>query len=115
MENTSKIRVTQSYEKLSEALQEQIKLVYPNGFSQHLIAFKDRDGNTIKGLRFETDEKIYLVRMTTLQAENIVTEDEDFDENGNLKDDAKMDYEDKHAEIEYLGENDNYQAEEEDE
>ena len=39
----NKLRVIQDFEKVSKDIQEQIKLVYPNGFSQHLIEFKDKE------------------------------------------------------------------------
>ena len=39
----NKQRVIQDFEKVSHDIQEQIKLVYPEGFSQHLISFKNKD------------------------------------------------------------------------
>ena len=63
MESNPKPRVTQAYEKLNESIQEQVKLAYPEGFSQHLIPFVNKEGKKVKALRFETDEKIYLIRM----------------------------------------------------
>ncbi|MEL7123137.1 MAG: hypothetical protein AAFO07_27050 [Bacteroidota bacterium] len=96
MESKSKLRVTQSYEKLKEEVKEQIKLAYPNGYSQHLIKFFNREGKQVSGLRFETDEKIYLIRMTMEEARDIVSQDEDYDEDGNLKDEIKDEYEDKY-------------------
>ena len=108
MAEVNKLRVTQEYSKLSEELKEQIKLVYPEGYSQFLIKYTNKDGKQVSALRFETDEKIYLIRMSVLEAEQLVADDDDFDDEGFLKDEVKDDYEDKYAEVDYLEENDNY-------
>jgi hypothetical protein len=97
-----KIRVIKDFEKLEEEIQEQIKLVYPNGFSQNLITFTNKEGKLISALPFETDEKYYLIRMTNIQAKQIITEDEDYDDDGILKDDSKEEYEDKYSDLDYL-------------
>ncbi len=110
MDDKQKLRVTQDYEKLSEEIKEQVKLVYPRGYSDHLISFKNKEGKTIKGLRFETEEKIYLIRMTIAQAEEIISDDDDFDEEGNLIKSIQEEYEDKHSEVDYLTDNENYDA-----
>ena len=99
MDNTTKPRVITDYDRLSEELQEQIKLEHPYGFSQSLIHFTNKDGKQIKGLRFETEEKIYLVRMTLLQAEEIILEDDDFNDDGNLIDSIKEEYEEKYSDF----------------
>ncbi|UCG28295.1 MAG: hypothetical protein JSV24_02750 [Bacteroidales bacterium] len=108
---TEKIRVIKDFEKLSEELQEQIKLVYPHGFSKYLITFTDKEGNLVSALPFETDEKYYLVRMTRVEAKEIINLDEDYDEDGELKDETREEYEDKYSDLDYLSdhidENDN--------
>ena len=109
---TNKLRVIQDYEKLTNELKEQIKLVYPEGFSQHLIAINNSKGEKVSALRFETFEKIYLIRMSTQKAVQIVEDDSDFDDEGNLKAYIKDKYEDEYSDIEYLSENENYQIEE---
>lgn len=111
MATVNKLRVVTDYEKVPEEIQEQIKLAYPYGFSQHLITFKNREGKNIKGLRFESEEKIYLLRMTVARAEDIIEQDDDYDEDGNLADDVKADYQDKY--IEGLDEDDEEGSEEE--
>lgn len=103
-----KIKVSQDYERLSEEIQEQIKLVYPDGFTEHLIEFTNKENKRISALRFETDEKIYLVRMTLKQARQIVADDDDYDSDGSLYDDVKDDYEEKYGGLEYMTDNDNY-------
>jgi hypothetical protein len=95
--SNNKPRVIKDYEKLDAAIQEQIKLEYPLGFSRHLIYFTNKDGQKVSALPFETEEKYYLVRMTIPQAKQIIADDDDYDEEGILKDDVKVEYEDKYA------------------
>lgn len=103
--NISKPRVIKDFDKLDNSIQEQIKLVHPEGFSQHLITFTNKDGMLVSALPFETDEKYYLVRMTTQQAEDIISDDDDYDDEGVLKDESRSEFEDKYAELDYIAEN----------
>ena len=96
--SANKKRVVKDFEKLDFEIREQIKLSFPSGFSEHLISFKNKDGNLVSALPFETEEVYYLVRMTVIEAQEIIEEDDDYDEDGNLKDDVKEDYEDKYSE-----------------
>ena len=96
MEDQNKPRVVTSFEKISTSLQEQIKLEYPYGFSQNLISFNNKEGNRVSALRFETEEKIYLIKMTPSIAEQLIDDDEDYDAEGQLTDDAKEAYEEKY-------------------
>ncbi|HOE39196.1 MAG TPA: hypothetical protein PLG05_03885 [Bacteroidales bacterium] len=100
--NTNKPKVIQDFEKLSKEIQEQIKLTYPNGFSQHLIQFTNKEGRFVSALPFETDEKYYLVRMTLDEAREIIYSDDDYDDDGILKDDVKEEFVDKYAELDYM-------------
>ena len=59
----NKPRVIKDFEKLDVALQEQIKLLYPKGFTDHLITFNNREGKLVSALPFETDDYYYLVKM----------------------------------------------------
>ena len=96
MSAPNKPRLITSYEKLDSSIQEQIKLEYPEGFSQHLISFNNKDGNRVSALRFETEDKIYLVKMTQIIADQKKEDDDDYDDDGNLTDDAKEEYEEKY-------------------
>ncbi|MHA7128680.1 hypothetical protein [Algoriphagus namhaensis] len=107
--STQKLRVIQDYEKLSKEIQEQIKLVYPEGYRDHLISFTNAKGERVSALPFETNDKIYMVRMTAEKAVMLVENDDDYDDDGNLKEDVKEQYEDDHADVDYLSENDNYE------
>ncbi len=100
--STSKLRVIKDFEKLDQEIVEQIKFTYPDGFSQHLIQFTNRDGLLVSALPFETDDRIYLVRMTTQEAQSIILDDDDYDDDGILKDTSKVEFADKYAEIDYL-------------
>lgn len=100
--SSGKPRVIKDYDKLSEEIQQQIKLIYPYGYSQNLITFTDKDGKLVSALPFETDEKYYLVRMTKKEANFIIQEDDDFDDDGNLKSDSKLEFEDKFSDLDYM-------------
>ncbi len=89
----NKPRVVTAFEKLDTSVQHQIKLEYPEGFSQHLISFVNKDGVKVSALRFESDKKIYLIKMSLIMAEQLIEEDEDYDEEGNLTEDARDEYE----------------------
>ncbi len=107
--STNKKRLIKDFEKLDKEILEQIKLTYPDGFSQHLIQFTNREGRLVSALPFETDETIYLVRMTRLEAQEIIFEDEDYNEDGILKASIKEEFEEKYSDIDYLSDviNDN--------
>ena len=98
----NKPRVIKDYNKLEKDLQQQIKLVYADGFADHLIHFFDKNGLKITVLPFETEDKYYMLRMTENEAVQIVDEDDDFDEDGFLKTEVKQDYEDKYADMDHI-------------
>ena len=84
----SKPRVIKDYDKVDDAIISQIKLNYPHGFDKHLVSFKNAKGKFISALPFETEDRYYLIRMTIAEAQEIVQEDDDYDEDGHLKSDA---------------------------
>jgi hypothetical protein len=69
----------------------QVKLEYPEGFSQNLVTYTNSEGKIVSALPFDTEEIYYLIRMTEEEAERIIEEDEDYDEEGNLRDDFNLD------------------------
>ena len=75
----SKPKVIKDYDKLTEDVVEQIKLVYPMGFTSHLISFTNRHGEKRKGLPFETEKYYYLIRMSEAKAKAIIEDDDDYD------------------------------------
>ncbi len=81
----NKPRIVKDYEKLSEDIQNSVKLTYPYGFEKELITFKNAEGKFVSALPYETEDHIYLIRMTRAEAKEIVQDDDDFDDDGNLK------------------------------
>lgn len=102
----SKPRVLKDYEKLSEEIKEQIKLTYPAGYSKNLIFYTDREGKLISALPFETEDYYYLVKMTKTEAMRIVEDDEDFDDDGILKNTVKEAYVEKYSDFDTFDDSD---------
>lgn len=100
----NKPRIIRDYTKVSEEIKEQIKLVYPRGFKQHLISFSGQNGTKYTGLPLETEESFLIIKMSKVDAIAIVQKDDDFDDDGILKEEIKSDYEDKYEDVEYLSE-----------
>jgi hypothetical protein len=100
--SSSKPRVVKDYDKLLPEIKEQIKLAFPSGFSQHLVSYTNKDGIKVSALPFETDDFYYLVRMTAHEARVIIEEDDDFDDDGILKEDVKEEFKEKFADVDYM-------------
>ena len=100
----SKPRIVKDYEKLAPEVVEQLKLVYPRGFTSHLVTFRNKEGALKKGLPFETEDYYYLIRMTEAKAEAIIEDDEDYDDDGVLKTTAKKSYANKYDDEDFLNE-----------
>lgn len=109
--SSAKPRVVKDYDKLPPEIKEQIKLAFPSGFFQHLVSYVNKEGQNVSALPFETDEKYYLVRMTAHEARVIIEEDDDFDDDGILKEDVKEEFKEKFADVDYMSE---YTSDEED-
>lgn len=90
----NKPRIIKDFEKLSEEITAQIKLEYPYGFEKKLIQFKNKEGKFVSALPYETEDHFYLIRMTRLEAQELISDDDDYDDDGNLTDDAKDKLED---------------------
>ncbi len=99
---SSKPRVIKDYNKLDKELQQQIKLIYADGFAENLIHFFDKNGMKITVLPFETEDKYYMLRMTENEAVALVDEDDDYDDEGFLKDEVKQAYEDKYSDLDHI-------------
>ena len=93
---SAKPRVVKDYDKLDEAVAEQIKLAYPRGYHKHLVRFTNAKGDEVSALPFETDDRYYLVRMTVREARALIADDDDYDEEGNLRPKAQRAYAAKH-------------------
>lgn len=92
----NKPKVIKDYAKLDSGILEQIKLQYPYGFEDSLIIFVNAEGKNVSALPFETEDRYYLVRMTAAEAIEFIEEDDDYDDDGNLVDEVKEEYEEKH-------------------
>lgn len=92
----NKPRVVKDYDKVDDSVLEQIKLKYPYGFEKALISFKNQKGEFVSALPFETDDRYYLIRMTRKEAQQIIEDDDDYGDDGILKDDVREEYEDKY-------------------
>lgn len=103
----NKPKIIKSYDKLSKELLEQLKLTYPRGFARHLVSFSDHKGVRQKGLPFETEDKYYLIKMSSIRAKNIIADDSDFDDDGNLKTKVKEKYIDNQGDLDFLDSNTN--------
>ena len=106
--NINRPKVIIDYYKLSKNLQEQVKLQYPFGFSDKIIQFTNAKGQTVSALRFETEDKIYLLRMSAQTAFQIMEDDRDYDENHMLKKSVKKEYEEKHGETDFIDDNEDF-------
>lgn len=93
MEKSSKPRVLKDYAKLDQRVKQMIKLQYPEGFEGNLIRFQNKDGLTVSALPFETEDTYYLIRMTISQAQEIIDDDDDYDDDGYLREEVKEEYE----------------------
>jgi hypothetical protein len=89
----SKPRLVKDYDKVDESVIQQIKLKYPEGFEQHLVKFQNKEGKTVSALPFETETIYYLIRMTVSEAQEIIEDDDDYDDDGFLRDDVREAYE----------------------
>lgn len=83
----AKKRVVKDYNALTEEIVRLVKNKYPSGYAESLVTYNDKEGKKVSALPFETDDTYYLIRMTVLEAKRIVKDDEDFDDDGQLKED----------------------------
>lgn len=103
---SAKPRVIKDFDKLDVAIQEQIKLAFPVGFEDHLVKFTNKEGKKVSALPYEAEDKYYLVRMTIEEAQQIIEDDDDYDDDGNLKADIQEEYEDKYGDNEDMDDED---------
>ena len=82
-----KKRIVKDYDALPDEIIERVKVEYPYGFEDNLITFTNREGKKVSALPFETEEIYYLIRMTVMEARQIIEEDEDYDDDGTLRSD----------------------------
>ncbi|MGQ1784526.1 MULTISPECIES: hypothetical protein [unclassified Saccharicrinis] len=103
----NKKRTIVDYHKLPVDLKEQLKLVNSDGLHDDIITYKDSKGHQISALRLETDDVVYMVRMSKELAFQIMDEDDDFNDDYSLKSGKMKKYIDKHGDIDYISEDKN--------
>ena len=87
----AKKRIVIDYEKLPEETVNRIKLEYPEGYEENIITFTNAQGMLISALPLELEDIYYLIRMTENEAREIIKEDNDFGDDGILRDDFEDD------------------------
>ena len=88
----SKRRAIISYDKLTIEQKKQILRDFPDGYINHLTTIKTPTGEVLDALVWETDEVIYLVKITKVQPKaKPVVDDDDFDDDFDKPDDLKDD------------------------
>lgn len=75
----NKPRVVKDYDKLSDDIISAVRMKYPYGFERKLIMFTNKLGKLVSALPFETEDRYYLIRMTAIQAQQILEEEEEED------------------------------------
>lgn len=83
----AKKRVVKDYDALPEDIVRLVKIKYPSGYADYLLSYTDKEGKKVSALPLETDDTYYLVRMTIMEAKRLVKEDEDYDDEGQLRED----------------------------
>ena len=80
----SKKRTIVAYENLSAEQKKRLSREFPDGFQGQLTEIKKPTGEILDALIWETEEVIYLVKMS--KALSIMLDDEDDDFDGNYDD-----------------------------
>jgi hypothetical protein len=86
----AKKRVVKDYDKLPEEVINLIKIEYPRGFVKNLVKYTNKDGLQVSALPYETEDMYYLIRMSAMEARQIILEDDDY-EDGVLREDFEED------------------------
>lgn len=73
-----KPKLATDYSKLTPELLELFNETYPNGIVGHTIRFPNSKGEIVTSVRLETEDKVYLVKLSARVKE--VLSDEDLDE-----------------------------------
>jgi len=110
METNKKTRVIKDYEKLDKSLKEKIKTTYPNGFNDDLVFFTNKEGKLVSALPFETEEKYYLIKMTTQEVVDFVNDDDDDNDNIAISDESPEEFPDSDVDAEDVESDDNYDS-----
>ena len=78
IKNINKQRLVVSYQNLPAELQEEVKKLYPYGYTDHMIRIDKPSGDFFYAVPFETDEISYLVKID-VKIDGQIEEEEDKD------------------------------------
>ncbi len=82
---TNKKRSVVSFANLSPELQEEVKKLYPYGFTEAMMRIDKPNGEFFYAVPFETDEVMYLVKINVKIDDHIEEEDDKDYYNDDLK------------------------------
>ena len=82
---TNKKRSVVSFANLSPELQEEVKKLYPYGFTEAMMRIDKPNGDFFYAVPFETDEVMYLVKINVKIDDHIEEEDDRDYYNDDLK------------------------------
>tara|TARA_B100000497_G_scaffold85836_1_gene95635 strand:- start:1165 stop:1509 length:345 start_codon:yes stop_codon:yes gene_type:complete len=71
----SKPKVIKAYDAIDNVLKKQLRQEYPYGFDKRLISFTNVKGKIITALPYETEDRQYLIKMTSAMAAAIHSTD----------------------------------------
>ena len=97
-----KSRIFRTYKMLPSEMTEQLKLIFPRGFKQHLIAIKNLNGEMCFALRYITENCIYFITLSPEKAQKIILLDSDFNEQGILLEERKSEILDKYPHMTFV-------------
>ena len=73
----AKLKVVIDYSKLSGDLLELFNATYPYGVAGQTLRFPNAKGETVTAVMLETDDKIYLVKLSVSQQQSLSDEELD--------------------------------------
>lgn len=76
----AKKRAIVSYDKLTAEQKRELYKSFPDGYGTNMTQIKTPDGETMEALIWETDEIIYLVKITRTMTSSLDDDDDDEDE-----------------------------------
>ena len=79
----SKLNVILDYDKLNDELKEKVRLKYPSGFYNHIIEFTNKK-KLVNALRLETEDKIYMIRLSKKMVYQIIEDKMEFSNKNTL-------------------------------
>ncbi len=101
-----KPQIIKDFNKVPQEIQEQLKLLYPNGYSHALISFTNAKGELESAVPFETEDVKYMIRMSGKMAKRVIDTDDDDDSPDSMKDELYDNLSDNFSDMEFPAEED---------